>query len=192
MVRNAEQTARAAEESWSNEPGMCLEWSRERADIGPLHPDAAAAWEHAHHRHHGDRNPPRGAMAYWTGGSEGHGHIAVAIGGGKVRSTDADGWGNVWTVDVGWPEREWGLTYAGWADNVNDEVIPGVGSDMELTDDIAEWSPDDGDTGTTTVGKTLNQSRGYSEDTFQRVKRLENELADLSETVGRIARALGV
>lgn len=191
MVRNAEETARTAESRWQNEPGMCLEWSRECADIGPLHPDATAAWENAVHRHHGDVNPPRGAMVYWLGGSEGHGHIAVSVGGGKVRSTDADGWGGVATVDVGWPCRAWGLTYAGWADNVNDQVIPGVGEDgMELDDKIANWSPDDGDAGEITVGKTLNQARGYSEDAYQRIKRLEADLADLAGKVDKILKAV--
>lgn len=129
MVRDAEATAANAEGSKSNEPGYCLQWSRQRADIGALYPDAATAWRYAIHRHSGDRDPPRGAMCYWLGGSHGYGHIAVALGGGKVRSTDAGGAGEVATVSVGWPESHWGLPYAGWADNVNDVIIPGVGGE---------------------------------------------------------------
>lgn len=127
MVRDADATAKNAEASTSNAAGMCLQWSRERAAIAALQPDAATAWKHAHNRHPGDRNPPRGAMVYWTGGSHGYGHIAVSLGGGKIRSSDANGSGRPATVDLGWVERAWGMPYAGWADNVNDVVIPGVG-----------------------------------------------------------------
>lgn len=134
MVNDAETTAASAEASTSNQPGYCLQWSRERAAIGALYPDAATAWRYAVHRHKQDPDPPRGAMCYWTGGSHGYGHIAVAIGGGKVRSTDAGGSGKVATVDIDWPTNHWGLPYAGWADNVNDQIIPGVGAEMNDDD----------------------------------------------------------
>src|SRR5262245_22704699 len=134
MVRDAESTATNAELATNNEPGMCLQWSRNRADIASMFPDAATAWKHALDRHKGDRDPPRGAMVYWLGGSHGYGHIAVAVGGGKVRSTDAGGRGKVATVSVSWPEQNWGLPYAGWADNVNDVRIPGVGAEMNADD----------------------------------------------------------
>jgi hypothetical protein len=135
MVRDAEATARSAEGSTTyTPPGMCLQWSRTRADIPSLFPDAATAWRNAFHRHKGDRNPPRGAMVYWLGGSKGYGHIAVSVGGGKVRSTDVPTGGKIGTVPVGWFEQHWGLPYAGWADNVNDVRIPGVGDEMTEDD----------------------------------------------------------
>lgn len=134
MTRTAEQTATSAEQTETNEPGYCLKWCRLRADIPALYPDAATAWKYAHHRHKGDRYPPRGAMVYWLGGSAGYGHIAVSVGNGRIRSTDAGGAGHVATVDVGWVEAHWGLPFAGWADNVNDVVIPGVGAEMTEDD----------------------------------------------------------
>lgn len=197
MAHDAERTAANAEATHTNAPGYCLQWSRERAAIAALYPDAATAWRNAKRRHHGATNPPRGAMVYWTGGSKGYGHIAVSVGGGRVRSTDAGGAGKVATVDIGWPGRAWGMPYAGWADNVNGVTIPNVGGgggqedDMDLSDEIAQWSPDDGGTGKTTVGKTLNQARGYSEDAYERVKRLEGKVADLTKTVNKIAKAVG-
>ena len=136
MVKNAEATAATAEARSSNKPGYCLQWSRECAAIGSLYPDAATAWRMAHHRHKGDRHPPRGAMVYWLGGSHGYGHIAPSLGDGRIRSTDAGGAGKVATVDLGWVESHWGLPYAGWADNVNDVIIPGVGDEMNEQD----WS----------------------------------------------------
>lgn len=147
MVRNAEQTASNAEQTTTNKPGMCLQWSRERATIASLYPDAATAWANAKNRHHGDRNPPRGAMVYWTGGASGYGHIAVALGNGKVRSTDSGGSGKPATVDIGWPEAHWGLPYAGWADNVNNVQIPGVGGSGKDDDDMpyTDWPKKDRD-----------------------------------------------
>jgi hypothetical protein len=126
MANNADQTVKSAEASTSNGVGMCLQWSRQRAAIASKYPDAATAWRNAVNRHPGDRNPPRGAMVYWTGGSKGYGHIAVSLGGGKIRSSDANGNGKPATVDIGWPEKKWGMPYAGWADNVNSVAIPGV------------------------------------------------------------------
>lgn len=138
MVRSAEQTARSAESVDSNDPGYCLQWCRERADIPAVYPDASTAWRHAVHRHKGDRHPPRGAMVYWVGGSSGYGHIAVAIGNDLVRSTDANGSGNVATRSLDWFERSWpSITFVGWADNVNDVIIPGVGEDDPMTED--DW-----------------------------------------------------
>ena len=81
-----------------------------------------------------------------------------------------------------------------WSCSVVRDPAPSIAyaeeDDMELTDEMHEWSPDDGDTGTTTVGKTLNQARGYAEDTYQRVKKLEGKVDDLSATVDKIWQAL--
>ena len=65
---------------------------------------------------------------YWTGGSSGYGHIAISLGNGKVRSSDAGGSGSVATVPLGSIARDWHLDYAGWADSINGYTIPGVAS----------------------------------------------------------------
>ncbi|MGZ4483741.1 MAG: hypothetical protein ACXVW8_05415 [Nocardioidaceae bacterium] len=123
---DATQTAVSARQSTRNAPGYCLRWAHLRAGIPPRYPTAADAWRHATDRHPGDRRPPAGAAVYWTGGSHGFGHIAISVGHGKVRSTDAAGEGHVATVGVGWAHRNWGLRYAGWADSINGYTIPGV------------------------------------------------------------------
>lgn len=134
MVYAAEDVACRAEEDATNSPGYCLQWCREKAGIDPLYGDATTAWANTNDRHPGDRNPPRGALPYWTGGSHGYGHIAVSIGGGKIRSTDAGGSGRVATVSLGWVETHWGLPYAGWAWDVNEITIPHEeGSDDDMT-----------------------------------------------------------
>jgi hypothetical protein len=106
-------------------PGYCLQQTRMWCGIGARYLDAATAWRNTNDRHPGDRTGiPRGAAVYWTGGSHGYGHIALSLGNGKVRSTDAGGRGRVATVDVGWVERAWGLRYAGWAWDINEVTIP--------------------------------------------------------------------
>jgi len=123
---DAHEIIASARRSDSNTPGYCLQWTREQADIPAGFPDAATAWRHAAGKHSGDRTPPAGAAVYWTGGSRGFGHIAISLGDGRVRSTDAGGAGQVSTVKVGWVSKEWGLRYAGWSNSINGYVIPGV------------------------------------------------------------------
>jgi hypothetical protein len=125
---DARETVHAALSSDVNEPGHCLEWARERADIPPRYDDAATAWANATGKRPGDRHPPVGAAVYWTGGSSGYGHIAISVGDGKVRSSDAGGEGRVETVPVDWAEKKWGLKYAGWSNSINGYTIPGVGA----------------------------------------------------------------
>lgn len=150
MVNSAEETARNAEQAKTNEPGYCLKECRQWAGIGSLYPDAATAWRNANHRHVGNRNPPRGAAVYWTGGSQGYGHIAISLGDGMIRSTDAGGSGIVATKPLSWFDTYWySLDYAGWADNINETTIPGVGDDMPLSDDDIER-----------IAKRVNQTFG--------------------------------
>jgi hypothetical protein len=123
---DAAETVAAAEASSYNVPGQCLGWTREQADIPSLYDDAASAWEHATDRHPGDTTPPKGAAVYWLGGSSGHGHVAISLGDGRVRSSDAGGYGVVGTIQLQRLTREWGLEYAGWSDSINGYRIPGV------------------------------------------------------------------
>lgn len=194
MVVNADQFVANANKAHSNDPGTCLKTVRTWAGIAAVYPDASTAWRNVKDKHT-DRNPPKGSAVYWTGGSHGYGHIVTSLGGQKIRSTDCTYGGVVSTVDLGWVERAWGLKYAGWSWEINNVTIPheGGGSeadDMQQSDSIGKWSPDDGATGDTTIGKTLNQARGYSEDTYERVKVLENKVADLTKTVNQIWNAV--
>jgi len=123
MAYRAFRAARNALNDKVNAPGMCLQQTRQWAGISSRYPDASTAWRNTNDRHPGNRNPPKGAAVYWTGGSHGYGHIALSLGNGKVRSTDAGGRGVVATVELGWIERNWGLKYAGWAWDINEQTI---------------------------------------------------------------------
>lgn len=123
---DAAQTVAAARASTYNVPGQCLGWSREQADIPSRYESAAISWEHATGRHPGDLTPPQGAAVYWLGGTYGYGHVAISVGHGMVRSSDAGGSGVVATISIRRLTREWHLTYAGWAPSINGYRIPGV------------------------------------------------------------------
>lgn len=128
MVYDAETCARNAVADQTNQVGYCLQQTREWCGIPAVYGDAATAWRNTNDRHAGNRNPPRGAPVYWTGGSHGYGHIALSLGDGTIRSTDAPDSGRVGTVDLDWPEKHWGLSYAGWAWDINETTIPHGGS----------------------------------------------------------------
>jgi hypothetical protein len=127
--RDAQEVVAAASQSTFNEPGYCLQWVRTQAGVPSLYSDAATAWTEADARHPGDQTPPAGAVVYWTGGSQGYGHIAISLGHGLVRSTDVPAAGSVGTVPVDYFEEHWDLTYAGWSPTINGRTIPGVSTE---------------------------------------------------------------
>lgn len=187
MANDAEQTARNAEQSTTCKAGYCLQWSRERAAIPSLYNDAADAWRATNDRHPGDRNPPRGSMVYWTGGSNGYGHIAVSRGDGTVRSTDAGGAGKVATVSLGWVENNWGLPYAGWAWDVNEVTIPhaaGAGG----PDEMGNWDTDEELSAAVLRGESWKyKGEGAEPQTLQEhVTDLRRQMANVLEIVKRL------
>lgn len=106
--------------------GYCLKFSRTCAGAPAGVPDATAAWRQARHRHSAG-TPPRGALVFWTGGSRGHGHVAISDGAGYVWSTDIRRAGKVDRVSLGYLAAKWpSLRYAGWAEDVNGVRVAGV------------------------------------------------------------------
>jgi len=69
---------------------------------------------------------------YFTGSQ--YGHIAISVGGGRIRSTDWPRAGRAGqtapVAECGITElaRAWGRTYAGWAEDLGGQRIPGIGS----------------------------------------------------------------
>jgi hypothetical protein len=98
-------------------PGYCLNFVRTMCGAPAGVVDATTAWRLARDKHL-QGTPPAGAIVYWIGGSHGHGHIAVSKGGGYVVSTDYPR-GKVGVAPISFFHRVWGLTYAGWAWDVN-------------------------------------------------------------------------
>lgn len=112
--------------------GMCMKWTRTmfgRPAVGDVDgdgdADAVDGWKSCKQKHPGDRNPPAGVPVFWSGGRNGYGHVGISLGNRTFRGTDSPTSGKVGTVGLDWPEQHWGLTYLGWADDLNGVPIPG-------------------------------------------------------------------
>lgn len=66
---------------------------------------------------HTTGTPPAGAVLWWTGGSQGYGHVAVSSGAGYMWSTDLLRSSRVDKVPITLAHDKWGETYRGWSDN---------------------------------------------------------------------------
>lgn len=67
-------------------------------------------------RKRSDRNPPKGAVVYFSASGNGYGHICLSLGGGRIASTDVPRNGVVGVTTIDALERAWNRTYLGWAD----------------------------------------------------------------------------
>lgn len=120
-MRSAKEAAEFFKDKETNMAGRCL-WHVQDAFQSPhMYVNAITQWYQAKHKHFGDRTPPVGAPVYFKGGR--HGHVAIYVGGGKVRSTDAGGSGKMATVSIDWFLRNWGYTYLGWTEDIGGENI---------------------------------------------------------------------
>lgn len=124
-VQRARNLSRTAEPF---APYMCLQRTRELFGIPAQQPDATRAWLSAIGKHTAPsdlaerlawfRRIPAGAPLFWTGGSQGHGHIGVkAADDDYLWSVDVKRlghWDRVRLVDV-WSS----VKFAGWAEGFN-------------------------------------------------------------------------
>lgn len=124
----AAQAATRCKQYYRWTENMCLQYVRQMitpaqaSPFGSL-PDANAAWLKAQKKVY-TVNPPAGAPVYWSGGS--HGHIAVSVGGGYVRSTDWPIKGQVGTVAITRISAAWGIKYRGWSRDYAGLTIRGL------------------------------------------------------------------
>lgn len=117
--------------------GMCAKWTRERYGLPALgdfdrdgDADAVDMWQACVLKNAGDRNPPAGVPVFWSGGSKGHGHAAISLGDGFVRTIDRPEFGIVGTVPLGEIEQAWGLHYLGWTIDLYGHEIPDPEGDL--------------------------------------------------------------
>lgn len=106
-------------------PAMCLNyvWNLLDAPRSAGLYDANAAWAAATQKVT-TGTPPAGAPVYFAGYK--HGHIAISIGNGWVRSTDVPGLGRVGNINIADLCRSWGITYRGWSRDYAGRPIPGL------------------------------------------------------------------
>lgn len=103
------------------EPGFCLRFVRTAYGVDARFLSASEAWRNANFKHSvkSGMQVPRGAPVYWTGGSQGFGHIAIATGNGRCWSSDAGGSGLTGKVSIDELTKRWGINFEGWAEDVN-------------------------------------------------------------------------
>lgn len=105
--------------------GMCLQATRRLYDVAARYGDAATAWANTRHRIPVAAGAPAGALVWWTGGSHGHGHVALATGDGYCWSVDIRRPGYFDRVPIEVIAREWGLRLAGYSRDLNGvQVLP--------------------------------------------------------------------
>lgn len=85
--------------------------------------DAKNAARHAE-RLHRDSHPPAGVPVYILGSR--HGHVALSVGGGRIRSTDYPRRGIVSEVGILTLAKAWNREYFGWSEDLVGRMIPGV------------------------------------------------------------------
>lgn len=94
-------------------------------------PDANAAFRASRHlRTTG--TPPAGVPVYFLGSK--HGHVALSVGGGRIRSTDWPSKNRIAEVRITELSEAWGRRYAGWAADMAGHKIPGLVTPTLLPD----------------------------------------------------------
>lgn len=100
--------------------GWCKRETRSAYDVpSDGSSDATEAWGRTRFRHTNGTTPPFGAVCWWTGGRNNHGHVAISLGDGRIRSTDLPRSGRWGTVSRQDPARLWGLQYVGWSEDID-------------------------------------------------------------------------
>ncbi len=102
--------------------GRCLQNQRTLFGVAAKYMSAAESWAAApvKHRVSSGSKVPRGVFVYWTGGSQGYGHITLSIGGGRCITNDFGRYGYMSVANIDDITRGWGQTLAGWSPYVND------------------------------------------------------------------------
>lgn len=86
-------------------------------------PDANAAFRASRHLNT-TSTPPAGVPVYFLGSK--HGHVALSVGGGRIRSTDWPSRNRIAEVEISVLARTWGRRYAGWAADIAGHRIPSL------------------------------------------------------------------
>lgn len=123
-MRSASEAVRYARRYTHYRVGYCLNFVQTMIAAPWSGPSAIWAWNHAQHKHRHDKNPPPGVPVYWSGGR--YGHIAISVGGGRVRSTDWPSRGRVSETSIDSISRAWGKRYEGWAEDIGGRRISGI------------------------------------------------------------------
>ena len=120
-MKTGTEAAKAFKKKKTNKVGKCLWECQEIYPTNHWYPSAFSQWLNAKKRHSSFDKIPLGAPVYFKGGA--HGHVALYVGNGEVRSTDAGGSGVMATVPIDWFRRAWGYTPVGWSEDLGGKDI---------------------------------------------------------------------
>lgn len=127
MARSPSQAIAFAMKITSGYGGMCLQFTRTCFGIGPKWASAQEAWNRNTHKHPTSslKNIPIGAPVFFKSPNHNFGHVAIYLGGGKIRSSNSRANNRVFTVAVS-SYTNAGYTFLGWAEEINGVEIPGL------------------------------------------------------------------
>jgi hypothetical protein len=124
MAVSLAQAAQNALAATSFASGFCLRFVRTMLGVGSKFETATRAFNATKHRH--TTTPPAGVPVWWDKGRtttkfpEGLGHVALSLGGGKIRSTDWPSKGKVGTTTIAKLNATWTKQrYRGWSEDIN-------------------------------------------------------------------------
>ena len=131
----ARETVAGARQSSQWFPGgYCLNFVAQKATggrgLGVYAPSAQHAWDNATKRHKSG-TPPEGSFVFWRSPDGWHhdfGHVAVSVGGGRIRSTGIGARTDVGETTIRNLTRCWGYPYLGWSEDLYGSVQPGLGN----------------------------------------------------------------
>lgn len=104
--------------------GLCLKFTRTCANIPAVHGSAKHAWAAAVHTHAGYADAPAGAFLFMSHPNSKHGHVAVYLGDGTMRTTNSRT-GRIHTDKVSaWVRGNY--TVQGWSEDLNGVRVPGL------------------------------------------------------------------
>jgi hypothetical protein len=100
---------------------QCLVFVRSCYHIDPRDGSAAEAWNRAEFKHpvENGHHVPRGVPYFWTGGSEGFGHVVLSLGEGWCLTNDFVRQGKINRARINDITARWGQNAHGWTEDVN-------------------------------------------------------------------------
>jgi hypothetical protein len=137
-------------------------------------PYAEDAWRRWGGQHPGDKNPPPGVPVYWHSPRHRYGHIALSVGGGRVRSTDYPRNTYVGEATIDEISRWGGYTYLGWSDRFSGGPIPDIGAPAPRPPTPSGWA-----SGTVFVNVCRENGHTHCTNGCDSIRNVQKRLIDL-------------
>lgn len=102
--------------------GKCLQWVRLALGILAKYSTAWQAWNGATFRF--TDTPPANVPVFFRPSSNGYGHVAYSLGGGRIRTTNS-ATGRIYNTTIAALAAAWGQAYVGWTADLNGVLVEG-------------------------------------------------------------------